>query len=300
MATTQGLRPTNKKAPWLSGWEMGDIELMDSPATIVNSLGGGDSASAKFGIDPKALQGEFDANYDKASAGYTPFPGDHSKIDQLQSLYGTVGDAFDVSDTLSALGDSRRTNLLTGENAANTAARSFTETAAPGASSRVGANMVRAQSLLPFLNADHNAAAGDRKYADSAKQNALSQGADIAAKLAELQQNYTNSLASYNSNKSAHAFDYANSNADRSLRSSEIQMQSGSEYTRIGLEAARMSQENNRYQQQLQEADRQRQLALIESRRRTTSTPASTVGGLTYIGNSGGTPRSYLPGFGAF
>ena len=179
-----------------------------------------------FGMKPGQVNRQFDANYDKAIGKYDPFSGDHSKIDQLQDLYGTVGSAYDVSGTLSAMDKTRGINLLTGEQASNTAARKFAESQPAGGSNSTGAAMIRAQSLLGFTQADTEAASGERAYADSAKQQALSKSAEIATSLARLEQDYTNSLASYNAGKAQFGLNYAGKKTDTALQASTVNTQS--------------------------------------------------------------------------
>jgi hypothetical protein len=181
--------------------------------------------SGLFGITPDDISGRMDASYEKAVAGYDPFPGDHSKIDQLQALYGTVPEAYNVSDTVSALNKTRGTNLLTGEQAASTAAKRFQESQLPGGQSGAAAAMVRAQSLLPFLQADQTAAGEIGKYGDTAKQGALGAAANIATSLAQLEQDYTNSLANYNSQKANFGLNYAQGQSNLALQASTVNSQ---------------------------------------------------------------------------
>jgi hypothetical protein len=183
-------------------------------------------SSGLFGLTPDDISGKMDASYAKATAGYDPFPGDHSKIDQLQALYGTVPQAYDVSDTVSALNKTRGTNLLTGEQAASTASKRFQDSQLPGGQSGAAAAMVRAQSLLPFLQQDQQAAGDVGKYADSAKQGALGAAANIATSLAQLEQDYTNSLASYNAGKANFGLNYAQGQSNLALQASTVNTQS--------------------------------------------------------------------------
>lgn len=151
----------------------------------------------------------FDDSYQQANANYTPFVADHSGIDRLKGLYDSSGSAFDVSDTINAMSKSRETNLTIGSEAANTAASKFTEGSPVNGSTAAGAAMVRAKALLPFLHEDSEAAGNQAAYKDNAKQKALAAATDIASKLAELTQNYTNSLATYNSQKANFALNFA-------------------------------------------------------------------------------------------
>lgn len=260
-----------------------DVDTMKPKTSFVN---GGESSSSSM-VTPAGIAGEFDDTYQKATAGYTPFVGDHSKIDQLQNLYGTVGDAFDVSGTVAALDKSRRTNLLTGEAAANDAASKFQETQGPGTQSGTAASLIRARSLLPFLQADTSAAAETGKYVDTAKQNALKTGADIASSLAQLEQQYTNSLASYNSERANFGLDYT-----RGKTGTEISANSTTnDGLRLGLLAQQQANENNRTMQNSQDAERQRQLALIMARRQQSSTSTSPASGMSFVNNVGQSVR---------
>lgn len=190
-----------------------------------------------FGLTPDDVEGKFDASFGKAIAGYDPFPGDRSKMDQLQSLYNSVPDAFDVSGTVGELNRTRGINLLTGEQAATTAARRFQEGQLPGSNSGAAASMLRAQALLPFLQNDQQAAAETGKYADSAKQNALGAAADIANSLAQLELAYTNSLANYNAQKANFGLGYAQGQTNLSLQASTVNTQNQLELlkTQAGL-----------------------------------------------------------------
>ncbi len=260
MATTVGLDPFSFKNR--------KMDLADTKTTYVN---GSDGSSSSSSLTPQGVGADFDDAYGKATAGYTPFVGDHSKIDQLQSLYGGVGDAFDVSGTVAALDKSRRTNLLTGEAAANDAASKFQETQGPGVQSGTASSLIRARSLLPFLQADTSAAAETGKYVDSAKQDALKTGADIASKLAQLEQSYTDSLASYNSSKANFGLDYAQGRTSAAISSQS----SSNNALALGLQAQAQANAQSNRNQDRADAERQRQIALAMSRRQTTAAPTS-------------------------
>lgn len=196
------------------------------------------SGPGLFSLTPDDVSGRFDEAYQKGSDAYDPFPGDTSKIDQLQGVFGGVKKAFDVRKTIEALNRTRGINLTVGEQASQAAANRFSETATPGSQSNAtGAALVRAQSLLPFLQADTAAAGETRKYADSAKQNALSKAADIASTLAKLQNDYTDSLANYNAGKAKNALDFATSKSGLALRASESNIESELGKGRLAEEA---------------------------------------------------------------
>lgn len=218
----------------------------------------GSSMSSRFGLTPGQVNSQFDTDFSAAQSGYAPFPGDRSKMDQLQGVYEDVPDAFDVSETLRALGESRRSNLLTGEQAANTVASKFRESSIPGATSGVGASMLRAQALLPYLNESNAAVGKERGYADSAKQSALNTAAGIANQLVQLEKSYTDSLASYNSGKANFGLNYAGAKSSNAFRASENE-QSG---LALGLQAQRQAQQTTNETLARADAERQRQLAM--------------------------------------
>ncbi len=215
----QGSKPSAYSSPidWLQTLGAVSSVTPGSRAPTAAGAGMGDI----FGMQPEESTAQFDTSYDKATGGYAPFEGDHSKIDQLQSLYGTVGDSYDVTDTLTSLGATRKNNLLGGEQAANNAAQKYQESNTPGAMNGVGSSMLRAQALLPFLQADTQAAGEAGKYADSAKQQALGAAADIATKLAQLEADYTSSLATYNTNKANFGLNYAGAQTGNALKASQ-------------------------------------------------------------------------------
>lgn len=180
------------------------------------------AGSGLFGQTPAQTNAAFDSAYDTGTSKFDPFPTDRTEMDQLQSLYGTVGSAFDVSGTVSKMDQARGTNLLTGQQASNNAAQKFQESQIPGQSNQTGAAMIRAQSLLPFLQSDTAAAQSEGQYQDTAKQGALSAAAGIATTLANLEQNYNQSLASYNSSKASAGLNYANDKTNLGLQASQL------------------------------------------------------------------------------
>lgn len=161
-------------------------------------------------LNPGNVGSQFTQDYQTAQAGYAPFPGGGTQkaIHQLQDLYNTVPSQYDVSGTLSSLNTARQASLTTGQQASNTAAAKFAQ-AAPGQYAGAGASVLQAQSLLPYMTQDTQAAASEGQYADTARQNALNASASIANNIAQLQQGYTNSLASYNSQKASFGLNYA-------------------------------------------------------------------------------------------
>lgn len=267
----------------------------DYDAVDIGRSGG--TGTGLFGLTPDDISGRFDDSFDTAVGKYDPFPGNRSKIDQLQDLYGTVGDAYDVSDTLTALGSTRKANLLGGEQAANTVARKFEESSIPGSASGVGASMLRAQALLPYLQADTAAAAEEGKYKDSAKQNALGAAADIATKLAQLEQDYTNSLAAYNTNKANFGVNYAGQSSDLALKSSQAntannldwmktQAQIAENARQANLQAALHTQDANTQAQQTANAQTMQAANSVLSQKAPTGSWTTDANGKIISGNA--------------
>lgn len=186
---------------------------------IVNA---GKSNSALFGQTPGQTETDFGNAYSSAVNSYSPFPSDRTEMDQLQSVYNNVPAAFDTSATVASMNAARQSALTTGTQAANNASQKFQQSQIPGSSNATGAAMIRAQSLLPFMNADTTAAGNIGQYQDTAKQGALAASAGIATTLANLEATYNQSLANYNSSKASFGLGYANDQTQLGLQASQF------------------------------------------------------------------------------
>lgn len=249
-------------------------------STVTGQLNSTPNIFNSYGMSPDTVNKQFGDDYSSATKGYAPFAGAGVRkgITRLEGEYGKVGSTFDVSDTINALQKSRNVNLQVGGQAANNAASKYAEESGPGGSGALGASMVRAKSLLPFLQADYQGAADEGRYKDSAKEKALAAGSDIANSLAKLELDYTNSLANYNSQKSNFGLNYANSK------------------TGLALDASKLQSANAISSAQLAENARQANLA-ASLKLRDTPSPANTASSLVgaqrprmtsgYITNSG-------------
>lgn len=233
-------------------------------------------------ISPASISGQFDSSYTKGTSDYAPFTADHSGIDDLQALYGGVGSAFDVSGTVSALDKSRQTNLLTGQAAANDAASKFAESQSPSINSGTASSLIRSRTLLPFLQADTQATADEGKYVDTAKQAALSTGADIASKLADLQQSYTNSLASYNSSKANFGLDYAKEQTGAALGASATQNSA----LQLALQARQLTQNQAQFNLTRQDNLNAQHTALLAAQQKA-NTPTTPTSDYYFVNNVG-------------
>lgn len=197
-------------------------------------------------LNPGNIGQQFTSAYQTANSGYAPFPGSgtQSAIQQLQDLYSTVPSSYDVSGTLSSMNTARQASLATGQQAANTAASKFQQSA-PGQYSGAGASVLQAQSLLPYLTSDTQAAQSEGQYADTARQNALSASSSIANNIATLQQNYTNSLANYNSTKAQFGLNYAQGQVGAQLTGAQDATQDQLSLTTSQAQLAEQAREAN-------------------------------------------------------
>lgn len=200
-----------------------------------------------FGMNPAATTSQFESSYGKAVGGYAPFPdtGVEGDIGQLQDVYNKIPSAYDVSGTLNAMNSARQASLTTGQQASNTAAQKFQEAQGPSQYAGAGASVLRAQSLLPFMTSDTQAAQSQGQYADTARQAALTTAANVANQIAQLQQSYTNSLASYNSGKASFGLNYANDETGLALQSSTANTNAQLSYLASQNQTAEQAREAN-------------------------------------------------------
>lgn len=179
----------------------------------------------EFGMGSNDFYKDFDTSFAQAGAQFDPF--DSSRLDEEternRQLFSNARSIGNVGETLTALGNARSANLTAGQQLANNASQQFTEQSLPGGTSGVGASMIRAQALLPFLQQDYAGAADERKYADSKKAEAITTASGIAQTLAGLATSYTNSLANYNAQKAGMSLDFADRRASGGLDASRSQ-----------------------------------------------------------------------------
>lgn len=207
--------PNNVAAPASTASQVVDnyTPTITTPQAAIPALSNASLAGSGINpLTPDQVAANYAGAYQSATSGYAPFTGGgqtHDDINQFQSVYNQIPGAFDVSGTLASMDAARQASLTTGTEAANTAAQKFQTSNIPGAATGVGSSVIRAQSLLPYLNQDFTNAASEGQYANSASQNALTTAAGVANSIAGLQQNYTNSLAAYNSQKANFGNNYA-------------------------------------------------------------------------------------------
>lgn len=192
-----------------------------------------------FGMGPDETTKAFGDAYKSSTAGYDPFPtGAQEGMGWLRDSYAKVDSVNDKSDTVAALQKARGVNLTAGSALAGGAADEYRASMTPGTpGGDTGAKMVRAKSLLPFLQADYEGAAKERGIVDSAKHDALTDAFTIASKLADLELGYTNSLANYNSQKANFGVNFANAQTGLALDASSKKATNALDTWRTSLEA---------------------------------------------------------------
>lgn len=175
-----------------------------------------------YSMTPSDVSGDFGGAYNQATQGYAPFPTtDMSGMQDLKDQYANVPQAYDVSGTMGLMNQARSAALMGGQQASNTSANKYLESQTPGQYSGASASVLRAQSLMPYLQGDTQSALAQGQYADTARQQALSAASSIANNLAQLQQTYTDSLANYNAQKAQFGLGYANQQTGLQVQASQ-------------------------------------------------------------------------------
>lgn len=206
-----------------------NLSNSDELISNINRISGAPPTAPTLATNPSMYSmtaaqvgGNFGNAYQSALGSYPAFPsGNTSGMSDLESLYSQVPAAYDVSGTIGAMDTARKAALLTGQQASNTAASKYLSEQAPGQYSGSSANVLRAQALLPFMTQDTQEAQSEGQYADTAKQQAIATAANIANQLGNLQNNYTSTLANYNSQKAANALGYANDQTGLQVQASQ-------------------------------------------------------------------------------
>lgn len=239
-----------------------NVNGITSKSTQTSNPSQAGSGQGLYGMTSAATSTDFGNAYQNATSGYAPFPdsGTQGDINQLQSVYNEIPGAYDVSSTLKAMDAARQASLTTGQQASNNAASQYQQAQGQGQYAGAGASVLRAQSLLPYMTADTSAAQSEGQYSDTARQTALTTAASVADQIATLQQNYTNSLASYNSSRASFGLNYANDQTGLALQAStastqaqlsqQAQLDSLNEQAREANLSAALNQSNQQAQAQ--------------------------------------------------
>jgi len=200
-----------------------------------------------YGLTPDEINQRYQSAYDQGAAKFDPWDGSATKnaINLVRNDYGKVAKEYDTTEAIGSMQDLRRQSLLTGQNAANLASQKYQESQIPGQNNRVGSSMVRAQSLLPFLQADAEGLVQEKTYASEARRSALTESTRIASLLANLEQNYTNSLADYNTKKATTALNYAGETAKNQLTASYQNTNSYLDYYKTQAQIAEQARQAN-------------------------------------------------------
>lgn len=160
-------------------------------------------------FDPGKAAEHTNAAYDRGLDTYTPYKEDRIGFNKMLDVLNGIGDAFDPSATINASNKAAAASLLTGQQSADSVARSYRDSLSPGSSGDVGARMLRAKALLPVMEQNASMKLDTAKYADNSKRDATKLAADLATQLGNLSLGYTKTLAQYNSDKHQNALGLA-------------------------------------------------------------------------------------------
>jgi hypothetical protein len=256
-----------------------------SSSDLISGISG-DELYNMFGTKPEKVYSDFDASYGKAANRFGPFDGSRldTETERNEGLFDEARGIADVSETLGALQKSRGVNLAVGQQLAAGASRRFLEQSQPGGTSGVGASILRAQALLPFLQQDYEGAASERRYADTKKTEAINTASNVAQTLANLATTYTQSLADYNSQKANSALQFANQRTGLGLQASSVGRGNA-----LDLLKTQLQLRENARQANLQDAARRREQDFVEDQasRRSEGIPAFS-GSLGFQPTGGG------------
>ena len=200
-----------------------------------------------YGLSPDEINQRYQQAYEEGASKFDPFQdtGFKSAIADVRNQYNAIPAAYDTTEDVNAMANLRRNQLVTGQNAANLASQKYQEAQLPGQNNRVGASMVRAQSLLPYLQADAESMVKEKTYASEARRAAVKDAAAIANQLASLEMNYTNSLADYNTKKASTALSYAGETSKNQLTASYQNTQSYLDYYKTQAQIAEQARQAN-------------------------------------------------------
>lgn len=139
--------------------------------------------------------------------------------------------------------------------------------------------MVRAQSLLPFLQNDYQGAASEREYADSKKTEAINTASNVAQTLANLATTYTNSLANYNATKAGNSLDFAGTRTDLGLKASSVGQGNKLDLLKTQMQLAESARQAN-----MQDAQSKRQ---YNNRSQSSNPIPAFAGSMGFTSNAG-------------
>lgn len=192
-------------------------------STMMNSLaggGGGSSSSSSSSI---------------STGSANPLPANNNaQLAELQGLIGKLPGYFDTSGLEKGYDQQQQFNTSIGMQASGNAAREFINRQALQGGDRSLGGLVRAQSMLPFLQ--QNADLTQRKEAAKMDANsALAQlTGNVATSLGQLRTNYLGTLANYTSNQNQIRSNESMDRARLAQQASQFGQSFGLEQRRFG------------------------------------------------------------------
>lgn len=217
-----------------------------------------------------------------------PPQNNNAQISELKGLLGKLPNYFDTSALEKGYSQQQQFNTSVGEQASNNASREFINRQALQGGDRSLGGLVRAQSMLPFLqqNADIE---GKKQTAKLDASSALAKlTGDVSTNLGQLRTSYLGTLANYTSNLQQLSSNATLQQQGRAQQGQQFQQQLGLDQQRLGLQRQQQNWQQNQGQQQL---DLQRLLALDQHSRNTRST--TTFGPSAYDVGGGGFQFSF-------
>lgn len=180
---------------------MANLNYQDAEAAW-NRFKSGETAGGSTSTKTLTGSSTYDINslYDFSSLNpeYSGLPAPNQpNLDLLKSQYYDTRSAYDPTETITAILQSAQNTFSAGKQAANNAARSYANRQAQAGASTAGADVVKSQSLLPYLSSLAASKTEAAKYKDAQKASAFTAATEIAKTISELEQGYYNTLSDF-------------------------------------------------------------------------------------------------------
>jgi len=194
----------------INGYLNQGLASLQTPLATANAAKG---VSTVSGVQPSAFVG---ANQTQLPSWMPSNP--DQNLTELLNTYAGVNSAFDPSGQVAARNNSIAQNTASGNQAANNAAREYTNRAAQSGGSSLGAGVVKAQSLLPVMSSNNQLQTQAADIAAKAHQDAASLSSQIANTIGQLRQSYLGTLADFSTKQQGMAIQNNQFNANLGLQ----------------------------------------------------------------------------------
>ncbi len=194
----------------INGYLNQGLASLQTPLATANAAKG---VSTVSGVQPSAFVG---ANHTQLPSWMPSNP--DQNLTELLNTYAGVNSAFDPSGQVAARNNSIAQNTASGNQAANNAAREYTNRAAQSGGSALGAGVVKAQSLLPVMSGNNQLRTQAADIAAEAHQKAASLSSQIASTLGQLRTSYLGTLADFSAKQQGMAIQNNQFNANLGLQ----------------------------------------------------------------------------------